>query len=319
MTQKMKIATVFGGTGFVGRNVVRELANKGYVVKVVTRVPERAYFLKPLGNVGQVVPFACNYTEQADLDAAVEGADVVVNTIGILFEKGWSVTFQNTHVDLASAIAASAAKAGVPNLIHISALGVDKATSKYAKSKLEGEQGVLEHCPEAVILRPSIVFGEDDSFFNMFASMAGLLPALPLIGGGKTKFQPVYVDDVADAVMAVIDNVDARGAVYELGGPEVLSFKALFGKMFEYTGQKRCLVTLPFPLAKVQAAFLQMLPKPLLTIDQVESLKTDNVVSLDAKGLEDLNVKPTALDLVLPHYLARYRPGGRFADIKKAG
>lgn len=317
MAQDYKTATVFGGTGFVGTQIVRELAAKGVLVKVATRVPERAYFLKPCGNVGQVVPVQCMYGDPKSVAKAVEGSDIVVNCIGVLFEKGGQ-TFQKAHVDIPSSIAKAAKKAGAKSLVHISALGVDQATSKYAESKLEGEKAVFSNFKNAVILRPSIVFGENDNFFNMFAGMSKVLPALPLIGGGETKFQPVFVGDVADAVMAVIESGDAAnvsaGKVYELGGPEVLSFKALFELMFEYTQCRVPLVPLPFGLAKVQATFLSLLPKPLLTRDQVESLKTDNIVGEDALTLLDLGVNATALDSVLPNYLERYRKGGRFAD-----
>ncbi|MEM7650923.1 MAG: complex I NDUFA9 subunit family protein [Pseudomonadota bacterium] len=318
MAVQNKIACVFGGTGFVGRQIVRELANKGYTIKVATRVPERAYFLKPAGAVGQVVPFACRYSEDVDIADAVKGADVVVNCIGILFEKGKKQTFEKAHVDLPARIAKACKKEGVDNFIHISALGVDKATSQYAKSKLEGEKAIKKAYPHAVILRPSVIFGEDDSFFNMFAEMARFTPALPLIGGGETKFQPVYVGDVADAAVATIDNDEAQGQVFELGGPDVVSFKEIYQKLFKYTGRTRCLVNLPFGLAKVQATFLSILPNPPLTRDQVESLKTDNVVSSGAKGLSALGVTPTAMSLILPTYLETYRAGGRFADGKSS-
>ena len=318
MTVSNKVACVFGGTGFVGRQIVRELAKKGYIIKVATRVPERAYFLKPAGTVGQVVPFQCDYSDEASIASAVAGCEVVVNCIGILFEKSWKQRFQVIHAELPGLIAAVSAKAGVKNFIHLSALAIDKATSKYAKTKLEGEKAVKKAFPASVILRPSVIFGEDDAFFNMFAEMSRYAPALPLIGGGKTKFQPVYVGDVADAVMAALDEPEAQGQIYELGGPDVVTFKEIYQKLFEYTGRKRCLVSLPFGLAKVQATFMSVLPNPPLTRDQVESLKTDNVVSKKAKGLADLGVHSTAMSLILPTYLESYRAGGRFADIKSS-
>ena len=314
MTVNSKIACVFGGTGFVGRQIVRELAKKGYVIKVATRVPERAYFLKPAGTVGQIVPFQCDYKDEKSIAAAIEGSDTVVNCIGILFEKGKRQKFQKIHAELPGMIAKVCKKAGVQNFIHISALGIDKATSKYAKTKIEGEKAVKKGFANSVILRPSVIFGEDDAFFNMFAEMARYTPALPLIGGGETKFQPVYVGDVADAVMAAIDNTEAQGQTYELGGPDVVTFKEIYQKLFEYTGRKRCLVNLPFGLAKVQATFMSILPHPPLTRDQVESLKTDNIVSKKAQGLADLGVESTAMSLILPTYLESYRAGGRFAD-----
>lgn len=313
MTRDYKTATIFGGTGFVGRQIVRELAAKGIRIKIATRVPERAYFLKPCGNVGQVVPFACDYSDAKSIAKAIEGSDIVVNCIGILYENGRQ-KFEAAHVELPIKIAKAVKKTGAANFVHISALGVDQGTSKYAQSKLAGEKGVISAFKDTVILRPSIIFGEDDNFFNMFAGMSKVLPVLPLIGGGETKFQPVFVGDVADAAIAAIDNADAKGEIFELGGPEVLSFKALFEKMFEYTARPVPLVPLPFKLAKLQAMFLSLLPKPLLTRDQVESLKTDNVVGEDALSLKDLGVTPTALDLILPAYLTRYRKGGRFGD-----
>lgn len=317
MTRNNKIATVFGGTGFIGTQVVRELAARGFTVKVATRVPERAYFLKPCGVVGQVAPFACDYDDEKNVAAAVKGADVVVNCVGILFEKG-KKGFERAHIDIPERIAKVCKKAKVGRLVHVSALGVHESTSKYAFTKLGGEKKVLKHFPQATILRPSVVFGEGDNFFNMFAKMAQILPALPLIGGGETKFQPVYVGDVADCVMAALDQADARGRIYELGGPEILSFKEIYERLFKYTEQPRALVPLPFGLAKVQACFLGLMPKPLLTRDQVESLKTDNVVSVDASGLAALGVNATGLDVILPTYLARFKPGGRFADQKVA-
>jgi NADH dehydrogenase len=313
MAQSYKSATVFGGTGFVGTQIVRELAKRGLIVKVATRVPERAYFLKPCGVVGQVVPVQCDYNDPKSIAAAVKGSDYVVNCIGVLFEKG-SQSFQKAHVDIPTDIAKAAKKAGVQSLVHISALGVDQGTSKYAKSKVEGEKAVLKKFPAASVLRPSIIFGEDDDFFNMFAKMATVLPVLPLIGGGETKFQPVYVGDVADAAIAVLGNEDAQGQTYELGGPEVLSFKEVYERLFSYTGQSPILAPLPFGLAKFKAFFMGILPKPPLTMDQVESLKTDSVVSDGALGMQALGFAPTALDLILPRYLTRYRRGGRFGD-----
>lgn len=317
MTHEYKTATVFGGTGFVGTQVVRELAKRGITVKVATRVPERAYFLRPCGTVGQIVPFACDYSDNASIAKAVEGSDFVVNCIGILFEtkKG---QFEAVHTDLPAAIAKACNKAGVERFVHVSALAVDRGSSEYAKSKLAGEKAVFKNFKLATILRPSVIFGEDDEFFNMFARMAQILPVLPLIGGGETKFQPVFVGDVADAVMAAIDKKEAQGQVYELGGPDVLSFKEIYQKLFAYTNLHPALMSLPFGLAKFQAWFMEFLPQPPLTRDQVESLKTDNVVSEGALTLESLGVRDTSMDLVLPEYLESYRPGGRFGHKNSA-
>jgi len=310
MTQKT--AVIFGGTGFVGRHVVRDMAARGWRIKVVTRVPESAYFLKTAGDVGQIVPVACDYRDYDSLAKVIEGADYVVNCIGILFERRKG-DFTRVHAGLPESIAAACAVAGVKRFVQISALGVDKASSKYAASKLEGEARILKAFPAAVIMRPSVIFGEDDNFFNQFASLASVLPALPLIGGGGTKFQPVFVADVAAAIMAAIDTPHASGQVYELGGPDVVTFEQVYEMVFAHTGQKRCLISIPFGLAKVQATFLSLLPTPLLTRDQVESLKTDNVVSDDAKTFADLGLSATAMDAIVPNYLATYKPGGRFA------
>lgn len=311
------MACIFGGTGFIGRQIVRELAKAGYTVKVATRAPEKAFFLKPCGNVGQIVPFACRAGDEASIRAAVKGCDVVINCIGILHEKGKS-TFTKIHTELPRAIAKACAAEQVGRFIHLSALGCDESDSKYGKSKLNGELAVLENFPRATILRPSVVFGVEDDFFNKFGRLATIMPALPLIGGGQTKFQPVYVGDIADAVMAALANPACEGQTYELGGPDVLTFRQIYERLFEETGRKRLLISLPWGLAKFQGCVLSLLPKPLLTPDQVESLKTDNVVAPGAKTLADLGVCATSMDIVLPTYLARFKPGGRFGDKKRA-
>lgn len=312
-----KKACVFGGSGFVGRQVVRELAALGYIVKVASRVPERAYFLKTAGNVGQIVPFACNYADEASLAHAVAGCDVVVNCIGILAEKG-KCGFDKIHRDLPAALGRACAAENVSRFIHISALGCDRATSKYGKSKIAGEVALLQAFPAATVLRPSIIFGADDGLFNRFARLSVISPALPLIGGGTTKFQPVYVGDVADAVIAAISNDEAQGKIYELGGPRVLTFRQIFEEMFAQTRRPRVLVSLPWGLAKFQGAVLGLLPYPPLTADQVESLKTDAIVAQGALSFADLGLVPSGMEAILPSYLARYRPGGRFGDKKRA-
>lgn len=318
MTLPQKTATVFGGTGFIGRYVVRELARLGFTIKVATRIPEKAYFLRPYGVVGQIVPFLCNLKDQVSIDQAIAGSSVVVNCVGILNQTRHN-RFQRIHIDAPAMIAASCAKSGVDRLIHISSLGVDKAGSHYAASKLAGERKVFEGFPNATILRPSVVFGPEDDFFNMIARMAMLLPVLPLIGGGRTKMQPVYVADIAAAIIAALTRHDTHGGVYELGGPEVLTLKEIYKHVFAWTGKSRLLISLPFPLAKIKAFFVQFIPpKPLLTPDQVESLKTDTVVSPYAMGLADLGIQPTGMELIVPGYLERFRAGGRFADIKTA-
>ena len=313
---KNKIATVFGGTGFVGRQIVRELASRGVRVKVATRVPERAFFLKPCGDVGQVVPFYCDYTDEESVASAIKGSDFVVNCIGVLYQRGKN-SFKRLHSDLPEVIASVCQQEGVSRFVHISALGVNKGSSKYSESKHAGEIGVKANFPQATILRPSIIFGEDDNFFNQFAELSRYIPVLPLIGGGETKFQPVFVGDVADAVMVSLEKDEAAGQIYELGGNEVLSFKDVYERIFKYTGRKRAMISLPFWLMKIEAALLSLLPKPLITPDQVESLKTDNVLSGEHQGLQELGIVPTSLALILPTYLETYRTGGRFGEIKK--
>jgi uncharacterized protein YbjT (DUF2867 family) len=323
MSIQNKIACVFGGTGFIGRQVVRELAAAGYTVKVATRVPERAFFLKTAGTAGQVVPVACNYGDDESLMAAVSGCDAVVNCVGILFEKGRKNKFQKIHAELPARIAAACTAEGVKRFVHISALGVDKATSRYAKSKRAGEEAVFASFPQATILRPSVVFGPGDEFFAMFARLAIYAPALPLIGGGKTLFQPVYVGDVADAVISALNQpaegpLSPLGTIYELGGPEVMSLKEVYSRVLAQMGRTRCQISLPWAVAKMQGRIMGLMPRPLLTADQVESLKTDSIVSGNFPTLATLGVNETAVGTILPSYLACYRVGGRFGDKKRA-
>lgn len=312
-----KKACIFGGTGFIGRQITRELARLGYTIKVATRAPEGAYFLKTCGSVGQVVPVACTSADEGSIRAAVKGCDVVINCIGVLFEKGKS-TFSSIHTDLPATIARACRDEGVSRFVHISALGCDQATSKYGKSKLAGEQAVREIFPAATIVRPAVVFGPEDDFFNMFARLSVVLPALPLIGGGETKVQPVYVGDVAAAVRAIVRAPETAGKTYELGGPDVLTFRDVYKKLAVETGRRPMLVSLPWGIAKIQGCLLGMLPSPLLTADQVETLKSDSIVAADAQTLQDLGLAATSMDVILPTYLGRYRPGGRFADKKRA-
>ncbi|MBI1273498.1 MAG: NAD-dependent epimerase/dehydratase family protein [Alphaproteobacteria bacterium] len=308
----MQQITIFGGTGFIGRYLVRELAKTGIRIHIATRSPERVLPLKHAGNVGQIVAVPCNLRDDASVAAALRGSDAAVNLTGILFQRGRN-RFNTIHADVPRRIARIAKAANVKRFIHVSALGAD-ATSKsaYARSKAAGEEAASEEFPGTTVLRPSIVFGPEDGFFNMFAGLAKLFPALPLIGGGKTKFQPVYVGDVADAIMAALSRTEASGQTYELGGPQVYSFKQLLKLMLAETGLDRWLVPAPFWAAKLKAYFLQLLPRPLLTPDQVELLKRDNIVSQGAHKLADLGITPTALEVILPTYMDRYRAGGRF-------
>lgn len=317
MSEMQKIATVFGGTGFLGRQIVRELAKRGYTIKVASRAPERAYFLRTAGFVGQIVPFACDYSNPESLGVAVRGADIVVNCIGILYERRKG-DFKKVHADFPAALAAACAYEKVQDFIHISALGVEQGRSQYLKTKAAGEKNVLENFPAATILRPSVMFGEDDNFFNRFARLAQILPALILINKGQTKFQPVYVGDVADAVMACVDNPAAKGQVFELGGPEIVTFREIYERLFRYTQRRRCLVNVSFGLAKAKASILGLMPNPILTRDQVETLKSDSIVSGNRPGFQELGITPTAMDLILPEYLETYRPGGRFSRQKAA-
>jgi NADH dehydrogenase len=298
-----KIITLFGATGFIGAEIVRVLSAQGYTIRIATSNVKKADMLKFNGAVGQIVPYQCDYSEQS-LKNTVDGSFAVINCMGILSEKGHR-SFMSTHCYVPESIAQACKKMNVNHFVHISALGVDKSKSDYAKSKLAGEKQVLKAFKNVTILRPSIVFGAKDSFFNMFAGMAKILPFLPLIGGGKTLFQPVYVGDVALAVSNAIKK--SAFGVYELGGPDVLSFKALLQKMKLYTGQSVCLLPVPFFVAKIQAVMLSVLPNPPITLDQIKSLKTDNIVADSAKNLSDLNVIPTSLDVILPGYLERFK------------
>ena len=313
------LVTVFGGSGFLGRHVVRALAKAGYRIRVAVRRPDLAGYLQPLGRVGQIHAVQANVRYPASVEAAARDADVVVNLVGILFERGRQ-KFDAVQAFGAEAVALAAAAFGA-RLVHVSAIGADEhATSHYARSKAMGEKLVLAAMPQATILRPSVLFGQEDDFFNKFAAIARLSPALPLIGGGHTRFQPVFAGDVASAVTAAIEDRTkdgtAEGKAYELGGPEVKSFKELMQYMLAIIERERLLVPLPFALAKFQASFLQLMPKPLLTPDQVELLRSDNVVSESAKRegrtIEALGIDPVAMETVVPSYLWRFRKAGQY-------
>jgi uncharacterized protein YbjT (DUF2867 family) len=308
-----RLVTVFGGSGFIGRYVVRNLARAGWQVRVAVRRPDEALFLKTAGDVGQVTPVAANIRDDRSVAAAVAGADAVINLVGILYEGGRQ-KFDAVQAEGARRLAAAAKAAGAKRFIQISAIGADAASdSGYARSKAAGEQNVAAAFPGATILRPSIVFGPEDDFFNRFAKMAMLSPVLPLIGGGTTKFQPVYVGDVAAAVAKALDDETTAGKTYELAGPRVYSFRELLKLMLAEIGRCRLLVPLPFALASLKAAFLQLLPVPPLTVDQVRLLKRDNVKSAQTAGLKELGLQATAVESVLPTYLDRYRPRGHYS------
>ncbi len=311
--------TVFGGSGFLGRHTVRALARAGYRIRVAVRHPNSAMFLLPAGNVGQIEIRKTNVRDPADVAAAMRGADAVVNLVGVLYERGHQ-SFEELHVTAAETIAKTAAKEGVGRLVHLSAIGADdESQSAYAASKGRGEQAVRAAFAHATILRPSIVFGPEDDFFNRFAWLARLSPVLPLIGGGETKFQPVYVGDVARAVLTCLSDSATRGRTYELGGPDVYSFKQLLELILKVTRRRRILVPVPFALAAVKAFFLQFLPKPLLTPDQVRLLKTDNVVAPDAATLADLGIEADSVEAIVPSYLWRFRRHGQYEPLSPKG
>lgn len=303
-------ATIFGGSGFLGRYIVKRLLATHDVVRIAVRHPDDVLPLKTLGPVGHVVPVVVDVHDDASVRAAVTGVDTVLNLVGILYETGRQ-TFRSIHVDAAARIAGCAADAGVARLVHVSALGADPhSPSEYARTKAAGEAAVRERFPGATILRPSILVGPEDRFFNRFAWMARFAPMLPLIGGGHTQFQPAYVGDVAEAIGVVIERSDTAGVMFELGGPLVYSFRELMEMLLELTGRRRLLVPIPFALARMKAAVLGLLPDPLLTTDQVALLERDNVVSGTAPGFAELGIAPKNIDVVLPTYLLRFRPGG---------
>jgi NADH dehydrogenase len=313
----LALVTIYGGSGFLGRHVVRAIAKTGARMRVAVRRPELAGHLQPLGGVGQINPVQANVRYPASLAAAAEGADAVVNLVGILFPAG-KQTFKAVQDEGARHVAEAARQAGARALVHVSAIGADdQSPSVYARTKAAGEKAVKEVFRDAVILRPSVVFGPEDDFFNRFAALVRLAPALPLIGGGHTRFEPVFAGDVAKVVVAGLTGQATPKAPYELGGPEILTLKEVMQRVLDYTMRRRLLVPIPFWLAKLQAAVLQLLPKPPLTIDQVRLLEVDNVVSeaakRDGRTLEGLGIAPIAIEAVVPDYLERFRPRGQFS------
>ena len=319
-----KLVTIYGGSGFVGRYIARRMAKEGWRVRVAVRRPNEAIFVKPYGVVGQVEPVLCNIRDDASVAAVMQGADAVVNCVGVLSGIGKN-TFEAVQAEGATRIARIAAKSGVSKMVHISAIGADaEADSEYARTKAEGEAGVLAHMPDAMILRPSIVFGAEDGFFNRFASMSRMGPVLPVVGA-NTKFQPVYVDDVAQAAVMGATGA-AAGGVYELGGPDVEDFRTLMGRMLDVIQRRKLILNMPFWIARImgfgfdmlQAVTFGLFTNTMITRDQVKNLRVDNVVGEGVKTFADLGMRPTAMEAILPDYLWRFRPSGQYAEIKNS-
>lgn len=315
----MKLVTIFGGSGFVGRYIARRMAKAGWRVRVAVRNPHEAGFVRPYGVVGQVEPVFCNIRDDASVRAVTVGADVVVNCVGVLDEVGKN-TFQATQADGAARIARIAKAEGVGRMVHVSAIGADaESPSEYARTKAAGEAAILSEGPEAVILRPSIIFGPEDDFFNRFAGLALIGPFVPVVGA-ETKFQPVYVDDVAAAAEKAIEGTAAPG-IYELGGPDVRTFRELMTEMLAVIRRKRLILSIPFFAARVMAGGFGLLRtlslgliKGPLTTDQVRNLARDNIVAADAHGFAELGIEPQSMEAILPEYLWRFRPTGQYSD-----
>ncbi|MCL7465452.1 complex I NDUFA9 subunit family protein [Phaeovulum sp. NW3] len=316
-----KLVTIYGGSGFVGRYIARRMAKEGWRVRVAVRRPNEALFVKPYGAVGQVEPVLCNIRDDASVRAAMRGADAVVNCVGILVNEGRN-KFDAVQAEGAGRVARIAAETGVPRLVQISAIGADAGSeSAYARTKADGEAAVLAAYPDAVILRPSIIFGPEDGFFNRFAGMTRFGPILPVVGAG-TRFQPVYVDDVARAAVAGVLGTASPG-IYELGGPDVRSFRDLMADMLKVINRRRLVINTPFFAASIIGGlfdFIQFITGGLvtnrvLTRDQVKNLRTDNVVAEGARGFADLGITPTPMAAVLPDYLWRFRPSGQYDAI----
>jgi uncharacterized protein YbjT (DUF2867 family) len=318
-----KLVTIFGGSGFVGRYIARRLAKDGWRVRVACRTPNEAMFVRTYGAVGQVEPVFCNVRDDDSVRFVTHGASAVVNCVGVLAESGKN-TFKAVQADAPGRIARIAAEEGVARMVHISAIGADAdADSDYARTKAAGEMAVLEHMPTAVIMRPSIVFGPEDDFFNRFAGMSRMGPVLPVVGA-DTKFQPVFVDDVAAAVVVALDDITARG-VYELGGPDVASFRELMQTMLRVVHRNRIIANIPFFMARAMAAGFGVVKAlslglftPPLTTDQVRNLAVDHIVADGARGFADLGLSPRSMVSVLPDYLWRFRPSGQYAEIKNS-
>ena len=304
------LVTVFGGGGFIGRHIVQRLAAAGHSIRIAGRDTERAARLCTMGGVGQITPVAASITDEASSARAVAGADIVINLVGILFE-GRAGDFQRIQAEGAGRVARLAAAAGAKQFLHLSAIGADAASpSLYAQTKAAGEAAVLAAFPSAIILRPSVVFGPDDQFFNRFAGLAAMLPFMPVVAG-ETRFQPVYVGDVADAAMAALADPAAGGKTFELGGPRVMSMRQVLRYILDVTGRRRPMIALPEGFVRLQARLGELLPTPPLTRDQLILLGKDNVVSPNALGFQALGIEPKAVEAIVPSYLSRFRVGGQ--------
>jgi NADH dehydrogenase len=304
------LVTVFGGGGFIGRHIVQRLAAAGHSIRIAGRDTERGARLCTMGGVGQITPIAASITDEASSARAVAGADIVINLVGILFESR-AGDFKRIQAEGAGRVARLAAAAGAKQFLHLSAIGADAASpSLYAQTKAAGEAAVLAAFPGAVILRPSVVFGAEDQFFNRFAGLAALLPFMPVVAG-ETRFQPVYVGDVADAAMAALADPAASGKVFELGGPRVMSMRQVLRYILDVTDRRRPMITLPEGFVRLQARLGELLPTPPLTRDQLILLGKDNVVAPNALGFQALGIEPKAVEAIVPGYLARFRVGGQ--------
>jgi len=310
---KQKIATIFGATGFIGRHLMRRLTEKDFRIIVATRSPYLHGYLKPLGDPGQIDLERVNLFDEKTLKVLLKNSNVVVNLVGILYETR-KQKFENIHSKFPELLSKLCNEHGIEKFIHLSALGINEdVKSMYMRTKLQGEKNILNNFDNSIILRPSIVFGPEDKFFNQFASLSQFLPFLPLIGGGQTKFQPIYVGDVAKAIATILETEEIDNKIYELGGAEIFTFQQLMNILLKEIQKRRFLIPIPFSIAKFMARILQLFPKPLITTDQIEMLKEDNVVSNNYGTLLDLNIEPTTIESILPHYIYRFRKGGEFA------
>ena len=312
MQNNQKVIAIFGGSGFLGKNLMRQLTKQDYLIKVATRNPYLKGYLKPLGNPGQIELFRTNIFNSDDIRKILKNCDYVINLVGILHETK-KQKFHEIHSVFPLQLSNLCNEFNIKKLVHISALGIkSKHSSKYMQSKLQGEKNIIENFKSSIILRPSVCFGNEDKFFNTFASIAQFSPVLPLIGGGKTKFAPIYVGDVAKAIVKSIKLNNLEPKIYELGGPKNYSFKELMQILLNQIKKKRFLITIPFGIAKFQSYFLQMMPKPILTPDQVEMLKYNNIVTGEFLNLRELGINGERIENILPKYIYRFRQGGQF-------